>query len=243
MMIKKNSDKFVGITQRENEDRHKKVLKFFSKYRFSTILDVGCGDGNFSILLKEACGAREVYGIEISEKGVELARKKGVKCFRLDIDEEDFPFEDNYFDAVFAGEIIEHLFDPDHFLDEVYRVLKPRGIFSLTTPNLASIYNRIALLLGYQPFLMNPSLRYPIGHLYEPLYYQEPIPGSDHIKLFTYRSLIQLLKIHNFKVIKTIGARSISKKVGFGSLINIIDMLIVRIPSLSHRLVVVCERK
>ncbi|MBS7609590.1 class I SAM-dependent methyltransferase, partial [Candidatus Bathyarchaeota archaeon] len=45
------------------------------------------------------------YGIEISEKGVEMARKNGVKCYRLDVDMEDFPFEDNFFDAVFAGSL------------------------------------------------------------------------------------------------------------------------------------------
>ncbi|MEM2293782.1 MAG: class I SAM-dependent methyltransferase [Nitrososphaerota archaeon] len=141
------------------EDRHRKVLEIFSKYRFERILDVGCGDGNFSMLIGEACKAKEVYGIEVSERGVEMARKNGVKCFQLDVDLEDFPFEDNFFDAVFAGELIEHLFDPDHFLDEVYRVLRPEGIFVLSTPNLASIHNRIALLFGYQPFPTGISAR------------------------------------------------------------------------------------
>jgi len=49
--------------------------------RVSKFLDVGCGDATFTVLIAKACQAEEVYGIEISEKGVELARKKGVKCF------------------------------------------------------------------------------------------------------------------------------------------------------------------
>lgn len=143
----------------------KKVLDIFSNTNSKKIL--GRGDGNFSVLLKKACNAKEVYGIEISEKGVELARKNGVKAFQLDIDEEDSPFEDNYFDAVFAGSVIEYLFDPDHLLEGVRRVLKDRGLFVITFPNLASLYNRIVLLFSFQPFGMNISLRYHVGQLYK----------------------------------------------------------------------------
>jgi methionine biosynthesis protein MetW len=177
---KRFADRFVGTTpsdEQQLEDRQKKTLKIFSQQtlgkfdqiasQFERILDVGCGDGNFSVLLQEACKAKEVYGIDISDKGVESARKNGVNAFQLDIDEENFPFEDDYFDAIFAGEVIEHLFDTDHFLDEVHRVLKPEGTFVLTTPNLAWWVNRLALLLGYQPYSMNVSLVQPIGHFYE----------------------------------------------------------------------------
>jgi len=46
---KKYAEKFVGITPKdyeELEDRHKKVLEIFSRYKFGRILDVGCEDGN-----------------------------------------------------------------------------------------------------------------------------------------------------------------------------------------------------
>ena len=167
---KRYAERFVGRTPKEFEeleDRHKKVLEMLSKYELERILDVGCGDGNFTMLMARACKAKEVYGVEISKEGVEMARKNGVNCYQLDVDEENLPFGDDFFDAVTALELIEHLYDPDHFLDEVHRVLKPNGLFILSTPNLASIHNRIALLFGYQPFPMGVSLRLNIGRAYE----------------------------------------------------------------------------
>jgi len=240
---KKYVDKFVGVTPRQYEqleDRHIKALKIFSKYRFEKILDVGCGDGNFSILLKEACRAKEVYGIEISEKGVESARKNGVKAFQLDIDTEDFPFEESYFDAVFAGEVIEHLYDPDHFLDEVYDALKSHGMFVLSTPNLASIYNRIALLFGYQPFPMGVSIRRNIGRMYEPEYGEQSL---DHIRVFTLRTLKEILRDY-FEILEVKGARAqLPKSKKFLKTFKIIDAFVTIFPSLSYRVVVSVKKR
>jgi len=245
MAKKKYADRFVGKTPRENgelEDRHRKVLEIFSKYEFERILDVGCGDGNFSMLIGEACKAKEVYGIEISEKGVEMARKNGVKCCQLSVDEEDFPFEDNFFDAVTALELIEHLFDPDHFLDEVYRVLKPKGIFVLSTPNLASIHNRIALLFGYQPFSMGVSARLNIGRAYEPD--SEHAQSLDHIRVFTLRSLKELLKIHSLKILEVKGScAQLPKNMRFRGLFKSADKLFANFPSLSYRVIIACQKQ
>ena len=188
---KKYVDKFVGKTPRryeELEDRHRKVkvLDILSKHKCEKLLDIGCGDGNFTILMGQACGAKEVYGVEISEKGVEMARERGVKAYKVDVDSEDFPFQDNFFDTITALELIEHLYDPDHFLNEVYRVLKPEGIFILSTPSLASIYNRIALLLSYQPYSVRVSLNRPVGHLG----FSASGAAPDHISFF-YSALVE----------------------------------------------------
>jgi len=238
MKAKKYIDKFVEIAPKEyieEGDRDKKVLEIFSKLRVSKFLDVGCGDATFTVLIAKACQAEEVYGIEISEKGVELARKKGVKCFQLDVDVEKFPFSDNYFDAVFAGEIIEHLYNPDHLLAETYRVLKPKGIFVLSTPNLASIHNRIALLLGFQPFNVMVSLNNSVGHLG----FSAGGAAPDHIRFFTLRSLKKLLKLHKFEIMEVKGSCAmLPENMRFKKLFRAVDKFFSKFPGLSYRIII-----
>lgn len=241
---KKYAEKYLGKTpkaEKEFEDRHKKIVEIFSKHKFKRILDVGCGDGNFSILLKEACKAEEMYGIEISDEGAESARRNGVRVFKLDIDEESLPFEDNYFDAVFAGEVIEHLFNTDHFLDEVYRVLKTEGIFVLSTPNLAAIHNRIALLFGFQPFPMGVSLKHNIGRAFEP---QREAQSLDHVRVFTLRSLRHLLRLHSFEIVKVKGSCAmLPEKTRFLEAVHAVDKFFTLFPSLSYRVILICTKK
>ena len=235
-------DRFYGKTPdnyREIEDRHRKVLEILSSFSLERILDVGCGDGNFTKLMARACKAKEVYGIDISEEALRIAMKNGIICRKIDVDEEDFPFEDNFFDAVTALELIEHLYDPDHFLDEVRRVLKPSGIFVLSTPNLASMHNRIALLLGYQPFPMSVSARINLGRIYEPNSDQ----SLDHIRLFTLHSLKKLLKIHGFKISEVKGScAQLPKNMRFRDLFRVIDKFFAKFPSLSYRIIIVCQK-
>ena len=137
-------------------------------------------------------------------------------------------------------ELIEHLFDTDHFLDEVYRVLKPNGIFVLSTPNLASIHNRIALLLGYQPFPIGVSARMNIGRVYEP---DEHAQSLDHVRVMTLRSLKELLKIHKFEILEVKGSCAmLPENMRFRSFIKAVDKFFTMFPGLSYRVIVVLRK-
>lgn len=144
-------------------DRYNKVIKIFEGYRFKRILDIGGGTGELSLLLGKSCNASEVYCIDILEEAVEIARSRGIKALTVNVDKEPLPFEMDSLDAIFCGEVIEHLLDPDHLLDEIFRVLKPNGIAVLTTPNLAVWYNRIVMLFGFQPFHTHTGYRWGGG--------------------------------------------------------------------------------
>ncbi len=123
-----------------NEER-KAIVRFYLKMMKSRkdpierVLDIGCGYGYFL----KACldeGIPEVYGVDISTSAVE--KSKGIeraKVKQFDFSKEKSLFESNFFDAVTAFDVIEHVEDEEFFVQEVYRVLKLGGIFFFITPN------------------------------------------------------------------------------------------------------------
>lgn len=224
------------------EPRFRKVLEIAAKLGGERLLDIGCGDGSFTILLKEALKAKEVVGIEIAPEAIAALEKRSIKAYQLDIDEQPFPFGNDYFDVVYCGEIIEHLFNPDHLLQEVHRVLKPDGSCIITTPNLAGWPNRLALLLGYQPFATAVSPEHEgAGKLI--------MKGDEgqwgHIRVFTTRALKELVRIHRFKIISLRGcpvtAKSSPSKILPG-LIKAVDNIMAASPSLASRIIMVVEK-
>ncbi len=97
----------------------------------SRILDVGCGTGVLLRSLEKA--GFDAEGIEPSPFASEFARSKNHRVLTGDFLEADFP--ENSFDAVLAMEVLEHVHDPAAFIAQVYRVLKPGGLFYYTTGN------------------------------------------------------------------------------------------------------------
>jgi ubiquinone/menaquinone biosynthesis C-methylase UbiE len=99
------------------------------------ILDIASGTGYGSAILGES--ASSVLGVDLDAEAVEYATKnygsKNVKF--VSGDGEKIPAEDGSFDAVVSYETIEHIKDYKTFMDEVKRVLKPGGLFILSTPN------------------------------------------------------------------------------------------------------------
>lgn len=153
------------------------------------LLDIGCYDGHIGILLKKKFGKQcQIYGIDVASNSVKLALKKGIQAKLCDVTQ-GISFESNMFDYVFAGEIIEHLYDTDFFMEEIKRVLKPNGILILTTPNFLSFGRRIYYLFGKGIF-MEAS-------------FSLPEKAAGHIRYFTFEILKELAKLHNFEPIVT----------------------------------------
>lgn len=128
-------------------------------------LDVGSGSGFFLRILKKHGYDYDYTGLDFSEEQIELAKKEGTTVLKADLND-TLPLDDNSFDIILASEIIEHIYDTDKFLEELHRLLKPGGKLILTTPNIASLGERIRLLRGIRPAAIDVSVRNTPAHIH-----------------------------------------------------------------------------
>jgi SAM-dependent methyltransferase len=112
--------------------RFKLLLR--AKPRIKRILDIGCSYGDFLELAEKK--GMQTSGLDISEYALKKARKrvKG-KLDIVDVERERLPFNNDSFDAVVVFDVIEHLKSSDFLFSEIFRVLVPKGLLFVTTPN------------------------------------------------------------------------------------------------------------
>lgn len=97
----------------------------FSKLLKGRLLDIGCG----SIPYKELFVVDEYVGLDID---TEIARKRNLADYFYD--GKVFPLPSSSFDSALCNQVLEHVFNPDEFIHEINRVLKPKGKLLLTVP-------------------------------------------------------------------------------------------------------------
>jgi len=164
------------------------LLKRLSSFPANKFLDTGAGNGQLTVFIAEAVQAQEIHAVDIQN----ICSKPEIKFNVSDLNQ-PLPYPDNYFDLVTSIHTIEHLYDTDLYLEEIYRILKPGGYLFIDTVNLAALHYRLMLLLGYQPNCLAPS-RWQIN----------PFKGDHgdhpHKSVFTFKALIQVVKKHGFLI-------------------------------------------
>ena len=99
------------------------------------VLEIGCGDGYGANMLADS-GAR-ITALDIDTPTINFARHK-YKKDNLSFDTyngKDIPFQDHSFDLILSFQVIEHVSDIDSYFHVISQLLKPQGIFLITTPN------------------------------------------------------------------------------------------------------------
>ncbi|MCG6909755.1 MAG: methyltransferase domain-containing protein [Deltaproteobacteria bacterium] len=100
------------------------------------VLDIGCGVGGVDILLVRDYQAAKVVGIDVEKPVIEKSRRRAVEHglsdrieYRL-VDPGPLPFGDETFDVAFSKDAMIHIPDKKALFEDVFRVLKPAGVFA-----------------------------------------------------------------------------------------------------------------
>lgn len=177
---------FVGP---RHELRERLLLELFlGSQPSSRVLNVGAGQGSFTRLL-QARGF-DVVSSDVTEPALEVLRARVAgEVVRADVTA--LPFPDASFDAVVAGEVLEHVEHDADATAEVTRVLRPQGVFALSVPAHPTWFGasdawaghvrrytrrRLEGLIGATPGLELVTLRpwgFPVSALYHRAIYDQ----------------------------------------------------------------------
>lgn len=166
-------------TQQKVEFRHKAALALLPEST-RTVLDVGCGEGVFLRMVRDANPAVRTFGVDLSEKGIQRAREKDSQTTYVHTEAVyALPFDEGSFDVVTALDVLEHTLEPGLLLAEIRRVSKRYVILSV--PNFSSFPARLQVLLGEVP--------------------ENNRPNKGHMYWFTRNIVHALIRTHSLRVI------------------------------------------
>ena len=162
--------------------RFDSIVALSKSYSINRILDIGCGEG---LMVKKFAEAFHAEGVEPDEGAREICIKSGLRVHN-DIK----ILEDNgeFFDAISMFQVIEHIYKPFDFLQQLKRLLRPNGILLIETPNSMD-----ALLTMYEcsPF-------------------QNFTYWSHHPMLYSPTALAHLVSRSGYKILENAGVQRYS---------------------------------
>lgn len=174
------------------DPRLARVIELVTEAGPSSTLDIGCGRGFLLGHLADH-GLNGLTGMDVYD---DVPSDRWTYT-RGDVTS-GLPFESSAFECVIAGEIIEHVPNPDDLLRDIRRVLKPGGLLVLSTPNMVSWANRVLVPLGVQPLGTETSSEIALGRRHRVLGQGNQVQG--HLKVFTSRALTEILERYGYSV-------------------------------------------
>ncbi len=155
------NNQFINIQfNKANLDRYSirtvifKALKEILPVLSGKLLDIGCGKMPYKSYILENSKVSSYVGLDIeSAKAYDALIKPDITW-----DGVKMPFDNDSFNCAFGTEVLEHCPDPEMVLKEVYRVLKPGGLFFFTVPFLWPLHEVPHDEYRYTPFSIKRHL-------------------------------------------------------------------------------------
>jgi SAM-dependent methyltransferase len=202
------------------ELNHRNIFSLLEKNQNAFFLDLGCDDGKSTLKIAETIDTKNIYGVDIVDERIELAKENGVIVKKFDLNYK-FEFDDNYFDVIVADQIIEHLYNLDNFISEIYRILRPSGYVIVSTENASSWCNIFANIMGWQSFSATniSDKKQGIGNPLA-LHRNEvmSLKSWKHINIYSILGIKEFFEMYGFKFIKLKGAGYFPLSGSFGNI-------------------------
>lgn len=172
-------------------ERRKVIVLGLFDIKKGKILDIGCGPGVYTDRLSRS--GYEIYGIDPSEKMVEIAKSKNFPNARFSVGRaEKIDFGDSFFDGILCVGVLEYLNSIEEGVRELSRVAKTGSVAVFTAPNASSILN-----------IIDVALRYAVKALYKITRIGILKNAMDHaydLRLVKPREIDMLLKKYGFDI-------------------------------------------
>lgn len=185
------------------------ILSFIETKKSEPLLDVGCDNGEWTMVVANHAGVKisNVYAIELVKNRYKKAINRRIMVKPSDLNKK-WPFRANTFQCIHANQVIEHIWNLDLFVAEIYRLLKPDGYAIVATENLASWHNIFPLILGFQPFsCTNISVKGIVGNPIHMNTISRPTETSwQHTRVLSYAGFQDIFRLHGFIIEKYVGA-------------------------------------
>ena len=163
----KQNDPLGNVIDRSlNYGRHhiSGFLNHAKHSQFNVVLDIGAGWGDDLSLARDVNPHAQLHAIEVHPEYQHALQEKSITVHPLNIEHDKFPFNDESVDVVIANQILEHVKEIFWVLHETTRILRVGGFFIVGVPNLASLHNRLLLLLGRQPTCLQNQTAHVRGY-------------------------------------------------------------------------------
>lgn len=110
------------------------------------VLEIGAGGGDTITYIKKNNLAKEVMGLELFEIPNSNQSNPAIDKFVLgNIEQMDVPAEENYFDVIICGDVLEHLIDPWAVVEKLTKYLKVGGVMIASLPNVREMNTLIKI--------------------------------------------------------------------------------------------------